>query len=198
MTTSTGSKRSAVLEGLGGYLPPEVVTNEMLQSRLDTTDAWIRARAGIQSRHIACPEMATSDLAVEAGRRALRSAGTDLVILVTTTFRMAGREVFAGAVRAMADSSRAVLKEVQWAPGDVDLLVAHQANLRILMAVAETLGIARHRAAVHLDRVVNTSAASISLAMADADIRPGSRVLLTAFGGGTAWGSAALVWGAWQ
>ncbi|MFE9414890.1 beta-ketoacyl-ACP synthase III [Streptomyces griseofuscus] len=79
---------AAVLCGLAGWVPPRVVTNEELAERLDTDDTWIRTRTGIRRRHIAGPGQATSDLAVEAGRRALRSAGTgtaDTVIVATTT-----------------------------------------------------------------------------------------------------------------
>nr|WP_268240732.1 beta-ketoacyl-ACP synthase III [Streptomyces lacrimifluminis] len=74
--------------GLAGWVPPLVVTNEDLSRRLDTSDDWIRTRTGIGRRHFAEPGQATSDLAVEAGRRALRSAGTetaDAVIVATTT-----------------------------------------------------------------------------------------------------------------
>lgn len=79
---------AAVLCGLAGWLPPRVVTNGELAERLDTDDTWIRSRTGIRRRHIAGPGQATSDLAVEAGRLALRSAGaapTDAVIVATTT-----------------------------------------------------------------------------------------------------------------
>ncbi|GGK51789.1 3-oxoacyl-[acyl-carrier-protein] synthase 3 [Streptomyces flaveus] len=81
-------ERSAVLCGLAGWVPPHVVTNEELSRRLDTSDDWIRTRTGISRRHFAEPGQATSDLAVEAGRRALLSAGTeaaDAVIVATTT-----------------------------------------------------------------------------------------------------------------
>lgn len=79
---------AAVLTGLGAYLPPQVVTNEDLSRRLDTSDDWIRSRTGIASRHMVSPGTATSDLAVEAGWRALKSAGddrVDAVVLATTT-----------------------------------------------------------------------------------------------------------------
>ncbi|WP_215449661.1 beta-ketoacyl-ACP synthase III [Streptomyces sp. ATCC 21386] len=79
---------AAVLCGLGGWVPPRVVTNDELAARLDTDDTWIRTRTGIRTRHVAEPGQATSDLAVEAGRLALRSAGgvsADAVIVTTTT-----------------------------------------------------------------------------------------------------------------
>jgi 3-oxoacyl-[acyl-carrier-protein] synthase-3 len=308
-----------------------VETNDDLSRRLDTSDAWIRQRTGIGQRHIADPGMATSDLAAEAGGRALKSAGSDAVdavILTTTTpdrpcpatapeiatrlglpgvpafdvaavctgfvygmataagliaggiaervlligadtyssilnpddratvavfgdgagavvlragdadepgalgpfdlgsdgsgsdlimipgggsrrspggatptdryFAMRGKEVFRHAVTQMSASAEAVLRRAGWTIDDVDRFVAHQANIRILDAVGTRLGIGRDRLAVHLDRVGNTGAASIPLALADAvtngSLRPGHRVLLTAFGGGLTWGSVVLRW----
>lgn len=111
-------------------------------------------------------------------------------------FAMQGRAVFASAVAAMAGSCRTVLADSGWLPDDVDHLVAHQANRRILTMVAASIGIPAERAVVHLDRVGNTSAASIPLALAaHADqMRAGDRVLLTAFGGGTTWGAGTLTW----
>lgn len=325
--------RAAVLAGLGSWVPPTVVTNTMLAERMDTSDEWIRSRTGIEQRHAVDPGVATSDLAVEAGGRALKSAGADtvdLVVLATTTpdhpcpatapdvasrlglaavpaydlaavctgflyalanaaamisakfvdtvlvigaesfttildpadrttsaifgdgagaavlragssdepgallgfdmgsdgsgaelimvpgggsrsrsrgdapedvdnyFRMQGKSVFMNAVLRMTESAQTVLDRVGWTPGEVDRLVAHQANLRIMHAVADRLGVDRERAVVNIDRVGNTAAASIPLALADAAtdgfVQPGQRVLLTAFGGGLTWASAALTW----
>jgi 3-oxoacyl-[acyl-carrier-protein] synthase-3 len=79
---------AAVLCGLGTWLPPKVVPNDEIAARLDTSDEWIRARTGIRQRHVVEPGTATSDLAVEAGLRALKSADTDQVdalVLATTT-----------------------------------------------------------------------------------------------------------------
>ncbi|MFD8339083.1 beta-ketoacyl-ACP synthase III [Streptomyces solisilvae] len=78
----------AVVAGIGGYVPPGVVTNEDLTKRFDTSDTWIRTRTGIATRHVVDPGAATSDLAVEAGRRALECAGAttaDAVVLATST-----------------------------------------------------------------------------------------------------------------
>ncbi|MFG2121794.1 beta-ketoacyl-ACP synthase III [Streptomyces sp. NPDC048710] len=325
--------RAAVIAGVGGYVPPRVVTNEELAQRLDTSDSWIRTRTGIARRHVVEAGTTTSDLAVEAGLRALKNAGADgadLVIVATTTpdrpcpataptvaarmgltdvpaydvaavcsgflyalqagaasvtsgfaervlvvgaesfstildptdrttsvifgdgagavllragtpeepgavldmhlgsdgsmadlitvrgggaeersrgaeprpedryFRMDGKAVFFAAVRRMAQSSRTVLARTGWEVADVDRLVGHQANTRIIHAVAEQLGLPPERAVLNIDRVGNTSAASIPLALADglADgtLTAGHRVLLTAFGGGATWGSATLTW----
>ena len=81
--------RSAVT-GVGGYLPPDVVTNEELSRVVDTSDDWIRERTGIRQRHRAADDQAVSDLAVEAARQALEAAGrtaadVDLIVVATTT-----------------------------------------------------------------------------------------------------------------
>ncbi|WP_409055269.1 beta-ketoacyl-ACP synthase III [Streptomyces sp. SYP-A7185] len=80
--------RAAVLVGVAGWVPPGTVTNADLEARLDTTDAWIRSRTGIARRHTVAPGTATRELAVEAGRLALKSAGrdsVDAVVLATAT-----------------------------------------------------------------------------------------------------------------
>ncbi|MFE5796841.1 beta-ketoacyl-ACP synthase III [Streptomyces sp. NPDC056503] len=325
--------RTAVVCGLGTHLPSGVVTNEDLAKELDTSDEWIRSRTGIGQRHIAEDGTATSDLAVEAGRRALKSASTDTVdavIVATSTpdhicpatapvvaarlglgtvpafdvaamctgfvyglavaagfiaagtarsvlvvgaetystildpedrstraifgdgagavvvragepdepgalgpvilgsdgtgseliripsggsrdpfraahaeradpyFRMSGARVFRNAVERMAEASLEAVTRAGWAPEDVDVFVSHQANVRIMNAVADQMRLPRSRFPVHLDRVGNTAAASIPLALADAvtagGLRPGHRTALAAFGGGLTWGAATLTW----
>ncbi|MGW0547844.1 beta-ketoacyl-ACP synthase III [Streptomyces altiplanensis] len=87
-TTTPSPALAARLIGLGSCLPPRKVSNADLTTRLDTTDEWIRTRIGIAERHIADPATATSDLAVEAGLRAMESASVehvDAVILATAT-----------------------------------------------------------------------------------------------------------------
>jgi 3-oxoacyl-[acyl-carrier-protein] synthase-3 len=324
---------AAVISGLGGWLPPRVVTNDDLPTQLETSDEWIRTRTGISRRHIAAPGTATSDLAVEAGRRALESSGAsraDAVVLATTTpdrvcpatapevatrlglagaaavdvdaactgfvyglacacgliaagvaervlligaeayssilnpfdrgtapifgdgagavvlraghpdepgavgpfdlgsdgaesdliavhgggsrqrlsglpereadryITMAGREVFKHAVVRMAESCAAVLERAGRAVEDVERIVAHQANIRIMHQLADQLGLGRDRVVSNIDRVGNTAAASIPLALAqgvaDGALRPGQLTLLTAFGAGLTWGSALVTW----
>jgi 3-oxoacyl-[acyl-carrier-protein] synthase-3 len=78
------------IAGTGSYLPPRIVTNDELAARLDTSDAWIRERTGIRQRHIAEQSQASSDLALEASRRALQAAGLeaadlDLIVVATST-----------------------------------------------------------------------------------------------------------------
>ncbi|WP_405621139.1 beta-ketoacyl-ACP synthase III [Streptomyces sp. NBC_00076] len=113
-------------------------------------------------------------------------------------FAMRGKEVYRHAVTRMAESARATLSRAGWKIDDVDHFVPHQANLRILHSVADDLGLPRERCVTHVDSVGNTGAASIPLALADAaagqQIRPGDRLLLTAFGGGLTWGACLLTW----
>ncbi|MFC5666300.1 beta-ketoacyl-ACP synthase III [Kitasatospora misakiensis] len=113
-------------------------------------------------------------------------------------FRMAGTAVYRMASRTFADTARQVMKGTGWAVEDVDAFVPHQANRRITDAVVRELGLAPAAAVGNIDRVGNTSAASIPLALADG-VRegrpaPGHRTLLAAMGGGLTWGAAALVW----
>ena len=325
--------RAAVLAGLGTWLPENVVTNDELARRLDTSDEWIRTRTGIRQRHVIGPGQSTGDLAVEAGRRALKSAGTDqadMVMVATSTpdrpcpatapdvasrlgltgvpafdiaavctgfvyalgmasavigsgaagsvlvigadtfstildpedrttravfgdgggrrpaaprrprgtgrprrprprqrrqpqrthrgprgrlaaegvgpvrgggrayFTMRGRAVFSEAVRRMATSVETAAERLGWAPGDIDRVVLHQANARILAAVADRMGLPARRFVSNIGRVGNTVAASIPLALADGVIegalRPGQRVVLGGFGGGLTWGAMGLRW----
>ncbi|MER6072150.1 beta-ketoacyl-ACP synthase III [Streptomyces sp. NPDC001817] len=82
------SGRAAVVTGIGSYVPPNRVTNDDLSARLETSDAWIRSRTGIAERYVVSPGTSTGDLAVEAGLRALKSAGDErvgAVVLATTT-----------------------------------------------------------------------------------------------------------------
>ncbi|MFE0328200.1 beta-ketoacyl-ACP synthase III [Streptomyces sp. NPDC058960] len=111
---------------------------------------------------------------------------------------MRGGEVFKNAVLRMTESSRTVLARTGWSTADVDLLVGHQANVRILHAVAEQLGVGLERAYVNIGHTGNTAAASIPLALDDAvgegRLHAGDKVLLTAFGAGTTWGAVTLTW----
>lgn len=316
--------------GVGAALPTAVVTNDDLSRTLDTDDEWIRSRTGIETRHVAAPGEATSDLAVLAGRRALAAAGIDAVdlgaiIVATTTpdhpipatapivaaalgsdvaafdvnaacsgfvyglrvagslaladgpvllvasevlsrvvdpedrstavlfgdgaaavvlaasddgatmgpfdlgadgtladllvtpaggsrepstsatvadgghwLRMQGSEVYRAAVAHMIESAEAVLGAAGMTADDVDLMIAHQANLRIVEAVARRLGIGLDRCVTTVSEHGNTSAASIPLAIDHAlragRVTGGSRILLSAFGAGLTWGSCLLDW----
>lgn len=110
--------------------------------------------------------------------------------------RMKGREVFRHAVVNLAEVLGSVLAEVGLTPADIDWVVPHQANQRILDATARKLGLPPERVVVTVDRHANTSAASVPLAldtaMRDGRIKPGDLVVLEAMGGGFTWGAALL------
>ena len=112
--------------------------------------------------------------------------------------KMAGREVFKAAVLAMAEACDEALRRAGIAAADVDLLIPHQANLRIIEATAKHAGMPMSKVMVNVDRYGNTSSASIPLALdqavAEGRVKPGSIVLLVAFGAGFTWGSAVIRW----
>jgi 3-oxoacyl-[acyl-carrier-protein] synthase-3 len=109
-----------------------------------------------------------------------------------------GREVFKRAVTEMARACREVLEKSGHGPDDVDLLIPHQANARIMKAVAERLQIPLERAVVDVAEVGNTSAASIPIALDRAyragRMRDGDLVLFTSFGAGLTWGATVMRW----
>jgi 3-oxoacyl-[acyl-carrier-protein] synthase III len=109
-----------------------------------------------------------------------------------------GREVFKRAVVEMSNACRQLLEKSGFTPDDVDLLIPHQANARIMIAVAERLGISMDRAVVDVETVGNTSAASIPIALDRAyragRVHEGDLVLLTSFGAGLSWGANLLRW----
>ncbi|MGP3966796.1 beta-ketoacyl-ACP synthase III [Streptomyces sp. 6N223] len=113
-------------------------------------------------------------------------------------FVMSGREVFHKAVSRMADSVRTMLRRAGMGIEQIDRLVAHQANQRILLRLADVLGLPEDSNVSNIDAVGNTAAASIPIALAHGHanrlLLPGHRVLLTAFGGGLTWGSTVLTW----
>ncbi len=137
-------------------------------------------------------------LIIPAGGSA-RPASTQTVEARDHSIRMpAGREVFKRAVVEMASACRELLDKSGYTSDDVDVLIPHQANARIMVAVAERLGIDLDRAVVDVEQVGNTSAASIPIALDRAwragRIGQGSLVLLTSFGAGLAWGANLLRW----
>lgn len=302
------------ISGIGTALPEKILTNDYLSEMMDTSDEWIRARAGIGARHVGG---VTSEMAIEAGANALKDADLgpddiDLLILCTTTpdqrfpatsavvqsglgltcgafdlnavcagftygyvaaygmmnaptgpdrvlligsdamssitdwtdrgtailfgdgaaavvmekheqgemlafdlgadgnlmpilycdhdgfIQMEGREVFKKAVRAVAQSVERVLEAADITPDQVDVVLPHQANIRIIEAVCQRIGIPMEKTHNVLETTGNTSGASIPLAMAkahaDGALHPGTIVLMSGFGAGMAWGSAVIRW----
>ncbi len=109
---------------------------------------------------------------------------------------MEGREIFRRAVRVTVESAQVALARAHLTAEDVSLFVPHQANLRIIQAACERLGIDEKRTAITIDRTGNTSAASIPLALSEAldtgRVREGDIVLMTGFGAGMSWGSVVV------
>ena len=112
--------------------------------------------------------------------------------------RMNGREIFKNAVRSMADACERALAQAGLTADDIDLLVPHQANIRIIEATAKYAGIPMDKVYVNVDRYGNMSSATVPVALDEAVeqglIRPGSHVLIVAFGAGLTWGAMALRW----
>jgi 3-oxoacyl-[acyl-carrier-protein] synthase-3 len=126
----------------------------------------------------------------------LKPASHETVRRNEHTIAMNGKEVFKVAVRSMEEISREVLDEAQVSIDEVSLVIPHQANLRIISALAERLNVPMSKVMVNLDRYGNTSAASVPVALDEARregrIRRGDVVLLNAFGAGFAWGAAVI------
>lgn len=319
--------------GTGSYLPEKVLTNKDLENMVDTTDEWIVSRTGIRERRIAAEDQASSDLAVEASRKALEAAGMtadqlDLIIVATVTpdmmfpatacllqdrlgakkaaafdlsaacsgflygiatasqfiqsgmyryalvvgvdclskitnwedrntcvlfgdgagavvlgpveegsgflsfelgadgsggdllkqpaggsrlpasrdtvdgrlhtISMAGREVFKFAVRVMGNAAEEALAKAGMTKEDIDFLVPHQANTRIIDAAVKRFGLSEEKVIINLDRFGNMSSASIPVALDEAlhqgRIKKGNTLVLVGFGGGLTWGAAVLKW----
>jgi len=324
----------SLIVGTGSYVPDKVLTNADLEKMVATNDQWIRERTGIRERHIAAPEQASSDLALEASRRALEMAGLDaadvemivvgtvtpdypfpstaavlqgklgnkkafaldvsaacagsiyalsvadryvasgacknaLVIGVDTLTRitdwkdrntcilfgdgagamvlkgtgeahrglstirlhadgsmvsmllqpgggsrepltaealaagrqyitMKGTEVYKVAVRSLEEVCREVLDAEGLKPDQVNHVIAHQANKRILDATLQRLQIPAERCWMNLEKYGNTSSASVPMTLDEANragwFKPGDVILMMAIGGGMAWGGAVLRW----
>jgi 3-oxoacyl-[acyl-carrier-protein] synthase-3 len=114
----------------------------------------------------------------------------------THLVHMAGREVFKHAVRSMAESADRALDAARINGGDIDLLIPHQANLRIIEATAKHASIPMSKVYVNVDRYGNTSSASIPMALDEAMqkgiVGEGSLVLMVAFGAGFTWASSVV------
>ena len=114
------------------------------------------------------------------------------------TITMNGREVFRFATRVMADACREVVNEAGLTMDDIDFIVPHQANVRIIEAAARKLDLPLDMFIMNMDRYGNTSAASIPLALCEAvaenKIKPYNNLVFVAFGGGLTWGATLVTW----
>jgi len=144
---------------------------------------------GILSTHLFSDGRLHDLLCMTGGPSATRDLGV---------MTMNGAEVFRHAVNKMSEASEVALSHNALTVAEIDWVIPHQANLRIMDAVGKRLGAAPSQMIVTVDRHANTSAASIPLAMAsaveDGRLQPGHMVLCQALGGGLSWGSALLRW----
>ena len=300
---------NAKITALGCYVPPRVLTNHDLEKMVDTNDEWIVSRTGIRERHIAPPEIATSDMAVEAARCALLQRGVDAgelnaIIVCTVTpdyffpstaclvqnrlgargawgfdliaacsgflyglttgahlvaagthkkvmvigsdtmsriidytdratcilfgdgsggdflkmpaggsrlpasqdtvekrlhyVHQDGSQVFKYASRKLHEASRELLDRNGLTIDDVALMIPHQANLRIIQAAGDRLGIKPERVLVNIDRYGNTTAGTLPLgahdAIAQGRLKKGDLVLFAAVGAGYTVGASLWRW----
>lgn len=111
---------------------------------------------------------------------------------------MNGRDVFKFAVRIMGNSAEEALASAGYEKSDIDLLIPHQANIRIIQSALERLDLSEDKAMINLDKYGNVSAASIPLALAEAveqgRVKEGDCLVLVGFGGGLTWGASVLIW----
>jgi 3-oxoacyl-[acyl-carrier-protein] synthase-3 len=152
---------------------------------------------GIMSIDLAADGRGANELLIPAG-------GSRLPTSVCTaseelhTVKMNGKSVFSAAVRNMAATCQKTLSDNGLHPSDVDVVLVHQANIRILEAVADRVGLSAEQLYVNIHRYGNTSSASVPIALdeavRDGRVQPGMTLLLCAFGAGFAWGSALIRW----
>jgi len=139
-----------------------------------------------------------ADLLHRPAGGALRPVTPEVLAEGSNCITMAGREVFKNAVRSMAEACDRALDGAKLSATDIDLLIPHQANLRIMEAAAEKLGLPLAKVLVNVDRFGNTSSASIPVALDEAvrggRLRRGDLVCTVAFGGGLSWGACLLEW----
>ena len=144
---------------------------------------------GILSTHLHSDGRYYNALYVDGGPSTTKEAGI---------IRMTGQEIFKHAILKMSEASKEALQAHGLCADDIDWVVPHQANLRILTEMAHRLSIPKERIIITVDRHANTSAASIPLAIAaavtDERIKRGNLVLMQAMGGGFTWGSALVRW----
>jgi 3-oxoacyl-[acyl-carrier-protein] synthase III len=155
-------------------------------------------RAGVLSFDLGVDGSAANLLEIPAGG-SRRPPTSDTVANGDHYLKMAGQEVFRRAVRIVVDSATIALQRAEVGVDELAWFAPHQANVRIIDAAAQRLGISPERTLVNIDRYGNTSAASIPLVLAEAAddgrLRDGDLVLLSGFGAGLTWGSAVLRWG---
>jgi 3-oxoacyl-[acyl-carrier-protein] synthase III len=152
---------------------------------------------GVISTHIGSDGQYTDILFMPGGgsRCPITRENVDLNL---QTIHMMGKEVYKQAVTAMLNAAKKVLDQAGLSIEDISCVIPHQANVRIIEAIADRLGISRDKMFVNLDRYGNTSAAAVAIALDEANrtgrIKPGDYVLMVVFGGGLTWASTILEW----
>ena len=156
-----------------------------------------REDRGLLSTHLYSDGTKTGILCIPGGG-SLKPFDAEVLAKSEHLITMNGREVYKIAVRALEASSREALRVNHLTPGDVDHVVAHQANLRILEAVMDRLEIPLSKCHLNIEQVGNTSSASVPLTLDEANrkgaLKDGQNILMMAIGGGMTWGSALLRW----
>jgi 3-oxoacyl-[acyl-carrier-protein] synthase III len=154
-------------------------------------------RRGVLSTHIFA-DGGLADILLIPGGGTKDPLTPELVAEKRHLVKMNGREVYKHAVRNMAAACKTALEAHGLAPGDVNWVIAHQANMRIIEAVSERVAIPIERFFLNIDRYGNTSSASLPIALDEAvaagRVKEGDILLMTALGGGLAWGSAVVRW----
>lgn len=157
--------------------------------RAEPSGSGDRPERGILSTHLHSDGRQHDYLYVDGGPSSTGTVGR---------VRMVGREVFRHAVTRLSEVIEEALAANNLQPGDVDWLVPHQANIRIIEGMARKLNLPLERVVTTIERHANTSAASIPLALSEAAhdgrIQPGQLVLLEAMGGGFTWGASVIRW----
>jgi 3-oxoacyl-[acyl-carrier-protein] synthase-3 len=114
------------------------------------------------------------------------------------TLSMQGKEVFKHAVTRMKEAAEKVIERAGWSPEDIACVIPHQANLRIIDAIADRLAVPNERVFVNLDKYGNTSAAAVAIALDEANrsgaFKRGDHIVLVVFGAGLTWAAAAIRW----
>jgi 3-oxoacyl-[acyl-carrier-protein] synthase-3 len=152
---------------------------------------------GVLTTHLFADGSKGSHLSIPAGGSRL-PVTAQVMTAGQQYIKMAGSETFKVAVKAMTDAAAVALEATGLCGDDIDLLVPHQANIRIISATAQRVGIPMDRVMVNIDRYGNTSSATIPIALDEAvregRIARGDTVMLDAFGAGLTWGSAIFNW----
>ncbi|MDR4495245.1 MAG: beta-ketoacyl-ACP synthase III [Nitrospirales bacterium] len=153
--------------------------------------------SGILSTHLHA-NGGISDLIYVPGGGSRDPASEDVLSDKRCYIKMRGNETFKIAVKTMEEATHEALKANGMSAQDMDLFIPHQANVRILRAVSQRLGISEEKVMINLDRFGNTSAASIPLALDQAvqegKLKQGHKVVMAAFGAGLTWASAVVQW----